>query len=155
MHGNIRWARIAALAAILLPAAQQTLAVDQARIFVYARRHTAARSWLAGSCDGAVVAMVRQGAYFAVNVSPGRHELGVQNGVPVFVEVRTGEEHFVRLDWNYEVGRPPIPILSKVSRAQADLEMRFLSYVEARRVRSNSVPKADPRQLPSSQLKTR
>jgi hypothetical protein len=74
------------------------LAADSARVYVYARWETPARSWLPISCDGEVVAKLKQGTLFAIDVTPGRHNLGSDRGVPVFVDVRSGDEVFVRLD---------------------------------------------------------
>src|SRR5258708_1052166 len=74
---------------------------DRARIYVYARRDTAARSWLPISCGNAVVAELKQGAFFAINVAPGRYTLSIENGIPVSLDARPDEESFIRLDWNY------------------------------------------------------
>src|ERR1700742_3790673 len=82
---------------------------DQARIYVYARRDTAARSWMSISCGNAVVAEIKQGTFFAITLAPGQYTLVSENGIPLPIEARAGEELFLRLDWNYGVGRPPIP----------------------------------------------
>ncbi len=71
---------MAALAAVLPE--------PSARIYLYAERPTAARSWLAVSCDGAVAAELKQGMIFAIDVSPGRHALSTEAGVPAPVDVR-------------------------------------------------------------------
>ena len=84
-----------------------TSADDSGRIYVYAQRETAARSWLPITCGGVVVAQLKRGMLFAINVPPGRHTLSVEAGLPAFVDVHSGEDVFVRLDWNYEVGRAP------------------------------------------------
>jgi hypothetical protein len=62
---------------------------------------------------------------------------------------------FVRLDWNYEVGRPPIPVLHVVHSDQARREMRYLSYINSKKALANSVPKTDPREPTPLQLKRR
>jgi hypothetical protein len=127
---------------------------DAARIYVYAQRGTPAHSWLSISCGGATVAELKRGTYFAINVAPGRHTLFVQGGVPLSVDTQSGEDSFVRLDWNYKIDRPPIPVLARVRAAEARREMRFLRYVNSKRVHSSLVSKTD---LPpvQPQLKTR
>ncbi len=122
---------------------------------MYAQRDTAARSWLPISCGSSVVAEIKQGTFFAISVPPGRYALCVKNGVPLPVEVHASEESFVRLDWDYEVGRSPIPVLAKVGATDARSEMKFLSYVSARRVHSSLVPKSDPRPPVEPRLRTR
>ncbi len=119
--------RITAIEAIALVAPLSAPAEDFGRIYVCAQRQTAARSWLPISCGSAVVAELRRGAFFAINVAPGRHTLGSEKGIPVFVDIRSGEESFVRLDWNHKIGRPAIPVLSKVRPTEARREMMYLS----------------------------
>ena len=128
---------VAALAATLQ-------ADDQARIYVYARRDTAARSWLSISCGNAVVAEIKQGTFFAITLAPGQYTFLSERGVPLSVDPHSGEELFLRLDWNYGVGRPPIPVLSKVRQEEARKEMKYLSYINPKRVHSSLVPKTDP-----------
>ena len=152
MGGN--WA-FAVIASVTLTAAISAAAEDRGRIYVYAQRQTAARSWLPISCDGAIVAELKQGMLFAIDVPAGRHTLGTQTGVPGFVEVHGGEEAFVRLDWDYEVGRAPIAALGAVRPDQGRKEIIFLSYIKANKVRSSSVPRTDPRQPPEVRLKGR
>lgn len=76
-------------------------------------------------------------------------------GVPVVLNLQPGAEVFLRLDWSHGLNRPPIPKLTVVRREQAEIEMRFLSYVDARRVLSPAVPKQDPREPVTPRLKTR
>src|SRR5258707_9980710 len=83
-------------------------AEDQARIYVYARRDTAARSWMSISCGNAVVAEIKQGTFFAITLATGQYTFVSENGIPLPIEARAGEELFLRLDWNYAIGRPPI-----------------------------------------------
>jgi hypothetical protein len=128
---------------------------DPARIYVYAQRDTAARSWLPISCGSAVVADLKQGTFFAINLTSGQYELFVKDGVPVSVDVHSGEESFVRLDWEYEIGRPPVPVLVKVGQTEARSEMKYLSYVGAKRVHSSLVPKTDPSSPVQPKLRTR
>ena len=125
------------------------------RIYVYAQRDTPARSWLTIACDGKVVAELKRGCFFAVNVSPGRHVLEPQRGVPASIEVRESGEIYVRLDWHYELGQPPVPVLSIVQPEFAAGEIKFLSYADAKRPHSDTVPKTDPRPPVQPRLKTR
>ena len=62
---------------------------------------------------------------------------------------------FARLDWDFEVGRSPIPVLSAVRPDQALKEMKYLSYIHAGKVFSGSVPKSDPREPDQPRLKSR
>ena len=130
-------------------------AEDPGRIYVYAQRLTAARSWLPISCGGAVVAELKRGMLFAINALPSRYTLNTESGVPAFVDVRSGEESVVRLDWNFEVGRPAVPELHAVRPDQGRKEMKFLSYINANKVLSSSVSKTDPREPQQLRLKTR
>jgi hypothetical protein len=128
---------------------------DLSRVFVYSQRETPARSWMTVLCDGERIADVRRGFFFIVNVRPGRHSLSLADGVPVSVEVRSGGEVFVRIDWSHDVRRQPIPVFNSVVEERAKREMRFLSYVEAKRIHSTAVAGADPRPPDNPQLKTR
>jgi hypothetical protein len=134
------------------PSAQ---AQASARIYVYAQRLTHAGAGLPISCGGAVVAQLRRGTFFAINVTPGRYTLAIENGLPAFISVGAGEESFVRLDWNIGIDRPAIPVLGSVPAAQARKGMKYLSYVKANRVLSSLVPKSDPTETPPLRLKTR
>ncbi|MFN7924219.1 MAG: hypothetical protein U0Q16_29225 [Bryobacteraceae bacterium] len=133
--------RFAALAVVAMSFASE----PGPRIFVYAQRDTPARRWTPVTCDGSAAAEIRQGVYFAVNVSAGRHTLAIAGGVPLTVEARAGADSFVRLDWHHEVGRAPVATLSGVDARRARKEMMFLSYAEAKRIHSAAVPKTDPR----------
>jgi hypothetical protein len=128
---------------------------DNGRIYVYAQRPSAARSWLPITCGGVAVAELKQGMFFAINLPSGRHTLRAAMGVPASVDVHPGEEVFVRLDWSYQVGRPPIPELHVVRPERAREEMRFLGYIKAKKVLSLSVPMTDPREHAPLRLKQR
>ena len=146
---------IAGMMASLL-CTQLMAAGNLSRVFIYAQRETSAKSWTPVSCDGENIAEIKQGFFFTMNISPGRHLLSLEAGVPISIDVRPGEETFVRIDWNHDVRRSPIPVLSSVREESAKQEMRFLSYVETKRIHSLAVSKADPRSLSvSPQLKTR
>jgi hypothetical protein len=128
--------RIAAISVVTIATVLTVLAENPARIYVYAQRGTAARAWRQISCNGEVVAELKQGSFFAINVVPGRYIVSVDEGVPISVDVRAGEQVFVRLDWDYGLDRPPIPQLSKVYLAGAQQEIKYLGYVDAKRVHS-------------------
>ena len=150
---DLRCKVLAAIVTLIVPVCGRP--ADSARIYVYAERPTLARSWLTISCDGAVVAKLKQGWFFAVNVAPGRHVVATETGVPALVEARSGEEYFARLDWHIETGHPAIPQLHVVPAAQARREMKYLSYVPRNKVLSSSVPMTDPSDVPPPQLKSR
>jgi hypothetical protein len=128
---------------------------DQARIYVYARRNTAARSWMSITCGSAVVAEIKRGTFFAITLQPGQYTFLSESGVPLPVDPHSGEELFLRLDWNYGVGRPPIPVLSKVRESEARKEMRYLSYINSKRVHSSLVSKTDPSPAVQPELRRR
>ena len=139
-------AHIALITAVALMTSASARAEDSARIYVYAQRETPARSWLPISCDGTVVAKLKRGRFFAITVTPGRHTLSDEKGVPVVVKARSGKDSFVRLEWlNGDVGGPSLPVLQVVSPGQAHDDMLSLAYVDASKVLAKSVPKADPR----------
>lgn len=141
------------LAILLLLALQD--AEPRSRIYVYAQRDTPANRWQPVSCDGSVAAEIRHGAFFAIDVDPGRHTLVLEHGVPLSIEVGPGIEAFVRLDWRHRVGQQPIPLLAVAPREIAAREMRFLSYVEPKRLKSSAVPRSDPRTPEQPRLRTR
>lgn len=124
-------------------------------VFVYAQRATPARSWLRLACDGKTVAGLKRGYFLALRLSPGRHTLSLTDGVPISVETSPARESFVRLAWSHDVRRPPIPVLTSVAEETARQEMRFLSYVEPKRIYSAAVSGADPRPDEKPGLKIR
>jgi hypothetical protein len=146
--------RVSVVIAVTL-ASSTLLGDDTARVYVYARRETAARSWLSISVGDVVVAEVKQGLFFAISLAPGRHTLSVVGGLPLPIDVGSGEKSFVRLDWNYGMDRGPIANLSRVRQSEAATEMRYLSYIPTKRVHSTFVPKTDPSEPLEPQLHTR
>lgn len=146
---------VAIIAIIILITSLPAGAQGLARIYVYAESDTAARSWRPISCDGTLIAKLRRGTFFAVNVAPGRHVLSDEKSVPAFVNVGAGEESFVRLDWVFHVGEPATSILSIVRPNQARKDMIYLPYIDANKVLSASVSKIDPRAPPPLRLKRR
>jgi hypothetical protein len=117
---------------------------EGARIYIYARRGSPATKWIAISSNGGPVAEVREGRYFRIDVPPGRYTLAPADGTPLVIEAVARTKSYVRLDWNYVMGRAPLPLLSTVAEGPARLEMRYLTYIDAKHVRSGAVPKRDP-----------
>lgn len=145
---------LAALAAV--PAAvAQAAPQGPARVFVYSLRETAAHLWMPVKFDGEIAAEVRRGTFFMIACEQGPHMLIIEQGVPVAVEARADRPAYVRLDWHYQLGRRPIPVLGVVPARIAEAELRHLSYIEAKKVRSAAVLKTDPRPAEEWRLKTR
>lgn len=117
----------------------------QATVVVYAVRLSEARSWTLVRCNGAAAAELRRGSFFELRLDAGRHLLEIDGGVPLVLEAKPGEEHFVRLNWNHQVGRAPIAVLSAIGKEAARRELMHLVYVEARRIHSPQVTPHDPR----------
>lgn len=130
-------------------------ATTPVRVYVYARRSTPARSWLPVFCGEAEVAALKEGRFFAMLLPPGPYTFGVENGIPRSIEVQPDTDVYLRLDWNHRIGRPPIPALSRVRPDQAQQEMRLLSYIESKRINSESVLKQDPRKPEEQRIKQR
>ena len=105
--------------------------------------------------DGEIAAEVRRGTFFTITCDPGPHVLIIDQGVPVAVEARADRPVYVRLDWHYQLGRRPIPVLGVVPVRIAEAELRHLNYIEAKKVRSAAVLKSDPRSAEEWRLKTR
>jgi hypothetical protein len=146
---------IAPLLLLALLSAEVTQSQEPAQIFVYAQRETSVRSWQPIWCDGTLVARIKRGGFFVINVAPGRHVLQQSKGVPAFVEAGSGDEKFVRLGFQIENGEPRVLVFDKVHPDVANNELRFLSYIDAKQVLSPSVSKIDPRPRPEPHLKVR
>src|SRR3989442_752208 len=150
-----RIVQIGIIAVVTMTPLRSARAEGPTRVYVYAQQETPARSWIPISRDGTVVAKLKRGTFFAVNVAPGRHMLSDERGVPVFVDARSGEESFVRLYWHFEVDNPVISLLQVVPPSQARKEMMYLTYIDAGKILSKSVPKKDPREIPRTRLRRR
>lgn len=137
---------IAAASLMLLPA---TRAQTLTQVYVYVQQETPARSWFPVWCDRVLVAKIKRGRFFVINVAPGRHMVSEEKGVPVFVEARPGKRVFVRLEWrNGELPGPAIPVWEVVPQSTARDDMIYLTYIDADKALSKSVPKTEPRALP-------
>jgi len=125
------------------------------RIYVYANWESPERRWVDIACDDEIVAKVKAGRFFVINLPPGRHAVSEREGIPVFIEVRSGEQSFVRLDREVD-GQTVIPVLTKMGSTEAGREMVHLAYIDTAKVLSNAVPKQVPRDLVRPpKLKTR
>jgi hypothetical protein len=146
-------AQIASIALLTLLLPRVGWPQELARIYVYAQREIPVRSSLLILCDGRPVAKIKRGTFFAINVTAGRHILSASKGVPLFVDVPSGNESFVRIDRQIEVGEPPSLVFDSVAARVARNEMRFVVYIDSKEVMSNLVPKPDP--PPEMRLKNR
>jgi hypothetical protein len=144
-----------AAATLFIIVSRVAAAEDSARVFVYSQTETPARSWTTVFCDGKAIAEVKRGFFFALNLHEGRYALSLTDGVPISVEVSPATETFVRINWSHDVRGSPIPVLSRVEQERAKREMRFLSYIDTKRIHSTAVSRVDPRPAESPQLKTR
>src|SRR4051794_28594874 len=93
--------------------------------------------------------------FFALNVPPGRHMIGTEKGVPVPIELHSGEDSFVELGWHSQIGQQPIPMLFSVPPSQARTKLKYLAYINKSKIQSPSVSETDPREQPNLQLKQR
>ena len=151
----LRAAALTVIPMVAWAAASSQPVAANGRIYVYELRPSAGRSWRPILCGGVEAAELKEGMFFAINVPAGRHTVRTESGVPASVDVHSGEEVFVRLDWSYQAGRAPIAELHVVPPERARKEMRYLSYIGAKKVHSPSVPAADPRERTPARLKTR
>lgn len=147
--------RLALLAVLVLVPLRFASSQSRARIYVYAQREAPARSWRMMRCDGMPVAKIKRGRFFAINVAAGRHVLSSADGIPAFVDIRDGDESFVRLSWQQEIGEAPTLVLDKVPAVVAHNEMRFVIYIDPKEALSGSVPKTDPRLIPEPHFQRR
>jgi hypothetical protein len=146
-----------AIALIALTSLPYVRAQGLGQIYVYVQRETPAHSWFPVSCDRSVIAKVKRGRFFAINVAPGRHMISDEKGI-AFIDVPSGGKVFVSLEWrNGERGGPaiPFPVWSVVHPLAASRDMMYLTYIDTDKVLSKWVPKTDPRKLPSLQLQRR
>src|SRR5262249_656885 len=100
-------------------------------------------------------AELREGTFFAINITPGQHTIATKAGVPVSIKVGAGEETFVELSWHVQTGEAPIPILFTISPRLAQQKMKYLAYVSQSAILSSSVERSDPRGESSLELKKR
>lgn len=125
-------------------------------IYVYANWESPQRKWVDIACDDKIVAQVKAGRFFVINVPPGRHALTERDGIPAFIDLHSGEKSYVRLDREVD-GQTVMPVLTRMSPAEAEKEMVHLAYIDPAKAFSNSVPEEDPRDVGQRhpQLKTR
>jgi len=129
-----------------------------AQIYIYGSWEYPVRSWVPVSCDGEVVAKVRRGRFFAINVSPGKHLLSQDDGIPRPVNAHAGQPSYLRLGQEVSdepSGKSVIPVLEAVDPDQARKEMVHLVYIDADKLYSSAVPQQDPAPVSRPQLKPR
>jgi hypothetical protein len=86
-----------------LNAQQMQPGTDFARVYVYVKIDAVVRSWRQVLCDGALVAEVKRGKFFVLNLASGKHTLSDTDGIPVSLDVRSGKDYFVRLERSFIV----------------------------------------------------
>ncbi len=125
------------------------------RVYIYSSHESGMRSKLAISLDGTILAKLKRGTFFAVNTTEGRRIISTSKGVPLFVDLKAGQQAFVRLGMRAEVGELSTVVFDSMPPRVASQEMRFVLYIEAKDVLSASVPKTDPRPAPDMPFKKR
>jgi len=127
-------------------------------IFIYSSWEYPARSWVPVSCDGTLVAKVKRGRFFSINVGPGTHTLTQNDGIPLVVNARPGQQIFVQLEQQVSdepSGKVVLPVLQVVAPEQARKEIIHLVYVDSDKLYSSAVSREDPTQLIPPRLKQR
>jgi hypothetical protein len=127
-------------------------------IFVYASWEYPARSWVPVSCDGTLVAKVKRGRFFAINVGPGKHMLTQNDGIPLVVNAHSGQQMFVHLGQEVSdepSGKVVLPVLQAVAPENGRKEIVHLVYVDSDKLYSSAVSRQDPTQPSPPRLKQR
>jgi hypothetical protein len=127
-------------------------------IFIYASWEYPARPWVPVSCDGTLVAKVKPGRFFAINVGPGKHMLTQNDGIPLVVNAHPGQQMFVHLGQEVSdepSGKVVLPVLQAVAPEEARKEIIHLVYVDSDRLYSSAVSRQDPTQPSPPRLKQR
>jgi len=125
------------------------------QIYVYANWELPERKWIDIACDDEIVAKVKAGRFLVMNLPPGRHAVSAGDGIPEFVEARSGEKSFLRVGREVD-GQTVMLVLTRMDSTEAGKEMVHLVYIDALKALSKSVPKEDPRDLRQQpELKTR
>ena len=128
------------------------------QIFIYASWEYPGRSWVPISCDGTLVAKVKPGRFFAINVGLGKHMLTQNDGIPLVVSADSGQQMFVRLGQEISdepSGKVVLPVLQAVAPEEARKEIIHLVYVDSDKLYSPAVSKRDPTQPSPPRLKQR
>jgi hypothetical protein len=98
-------------------------------IYVYTNWESPERKWVDIACDVEIVAKVKAGRFFVMDLPPGRHAVSAGDGMPVFVEARSGEKSFLRVGG--EVDRQTVMlVLTKIDSTEASKEMVHLAYID-------------------------
>jgi len=147
------FATVAAAQTALVLAAE-----DSARIFVYADWDSPQKSYVPVYFDGVLIAEIKRGRFFAINVLPGQHILIAGEGVPEPVNAKQGKEFFVRLEQDVELsasGKTAMLALSVKTTAQGKTEIGHLVYLDSGKIYSKLVSRGDPSLLEQPTLQKR
>jgi len=149
-----RFLLIAFIAGLSLFAAAQ----DSAKVFVYCPWEAPRHARITISLDDAPMAEIQSGRFFVINVKPGKHMLVAGEGVPLAIEPHAGQDLFVLLARDIEVGpsgQSEVPMLAVIAAEQARHEMVNLVYISSKKILSDSVSEQDPSVKEKPKLKTR
>jgi hypothetical protein len=154
----VRLTRLSLLVLFGLAVSCPFAAEDTARLYVYSPWDSGQSSWLPISYDGERIAKLQTGKFFAIHASPGQHHLVAGQGVPINIEVRPGEDQFVRLDQAITLtqsGESIIPTLTLESPEESRRIVAQLVYVAPSKIYSTVVDKQDPTMHWSPKLQQR
>jgi len=143
----IRAFRLSLLALLGLSLSCPLASENSARIYVYSAWGSGQNSWLPITYDGAQIAKLKPGKFFAIHAAPGQHRIVAGRGVSISVEVYPGEDQFVRLDQTITLtqsGEAIIPVLTLASPDEARHVVAQLVYVTPSKISSPSVDRQDP-----------
>jgi len=147
--------RLAPIAFLILLCNSSARSQGLGTLYVYADHHTEAKSWRPIFCDSVLVAKLKQGTFFAVNLPPGQHVLSDGKGTPAIIDAVAAKPKFIHLSWVYQLGQPATSILEAVKESEAQKDMKFLVYIDLNKALAPAVLKTDPRPAPDLRLKTR
>ena len=147
---------------ILIFAACSFAATDPTKpaiqVFMFADREAPPRSWVPISCDGTVVAKIKQGKFFTINLTPGKHVFSQGDGIPLFVDIHKGEQLFIQLERQTRAdasGKSDVTALVEVDPTWARKILAYLTYIDTDKRFSPAVLMEDPTVSSRPQLKQR
>ena len=143
----IRLTRLSLLVMCVVMLSCALASEDTARIYIYSPWDSGQSSWIPMSYDGAQIAKLKAGKFFAVHALPGQHRLVAGQGVPISIEVHAGEDQFVRLGQAITLtqsGESIIPVLTVASPDEARHVVAQLVYITPSKIYSTVVDEQDP-----------